>query len=137
MATNTAGVVARELPFQAVHYMRMDVAYNTTGISTGVAMPAYLPAGALILSTNVYVTTAFNAVTTNVLTVGTVSSAYNNMVAAGEVDETATGGTSVLTGMDLTFASDTQVFIKYTQTGTAATTGAATVVVAYVVNNDS
>lgn len=136
MTTNTAGVVTRELPFQAVHYIRKAIAYNTTGISSGVALPAYLPAGAKICYVNVYITTAFNAGTTNVLTVGQNASTYNDMVAAGEVDETATGGTMVLTGMDLNLTSDTQVFVKYTQTGTAATTGAATIVVAFVVNND-
>jgi hypothetical protein len=136
MATNTAGVDARQLPWHAMHYMRKTVNYNDTGISSGVGFKHYLPAGASIMYTMVKIKTAFNAASTNVLTVGTNSTSYNNMVAAGDVDESATEASMVLAGADLTISSDTRVFVKYTQTGDAATTGSAEIVICYVPNND-
>lgn len=136
MATNTAGVDARLMPWHGVHFMRKTVNFNDTDISTGVGFKHYLPSGARILFTNVVIKTAFNAGTTNVITVGTVSSGYNNMVGAGDVNEAATGSTMVLAGADLTISSDTRPFIKYTQTGDAATTGVAEVIIAFVPNMD-
>ncbi len=136
MTTNTAGSEARELSFQAVHYLKKRVNYNDTGISSGIKMPNALPAGAEILFTAVKIKTAFNAGTTNVLTVGQNSSSYNDIVAAGDVDESVTGNTQVGTGADLDITADTSVFIKYTQTGTAATAGVAEIIIAYAADND-
>ena len=70
MATNTAGSTARVFQEQEVHYVRFDVTYSDAGIATGVSKQT-LPAGAIIIGTDVLVATAFNAQTTNVLTVGT------------------------------------------------------------------
>jgi len=137
MPTNTQGRPARELPFQAVHYMRKTVNFNDTGITTGIAFKNWLPSGARIVTTWVNIDVVFNAATTNVLTVGQNSSSYNDIVASGDVDETALGTTAVVKGGALgALAADTQVFIKYTQTGTPATTGKATVVLQYVPGND-
>lgn len=136
MATNTAGVDARQAPWQMVHYMRKTVSYSDTGISTGVPFKHYLPSGASIMYVMVKVKTAFNAASTNVLTVGYNSTSYDNMVAAADVDESATEASMVLRGADLTVSSDQRVYIKYTQTGDAATTGSAEVVIAYVPSND-
>ena len=132
MATNTAGHVARLLPFQAVHYLKMTVNYNDTNISTGIPFAAYLPGGAQILFTTVNVLTAFNAATTNVLTVGQNATSYNDIVNAGDVNEGATGSAMVLRGADLDLtAADALPYIKYAQTGTAATAGKAVIVIAY------
>jgi hypothetical protein len=136
MATNTQGQAARELPIQAVHYMRKTVTYSDSGISTGIGFNQWLPAGARILATTVIIETVFNAQTTNVLTVGTNSSSYNDIVASADVDETTLAGTTVLTGCKLAMATDLQPFVKYTQTGTAATTGKASIHIQYSVNND-
>ena len=84
----------------------------------------------------VRIDTAFNAGTTNVLTVGTNAGSDNNIVAAADVNEAATGTTSVTTGIGLSIAADTPVYVRYTQSGTAATAGAATIVILYVANND-
>jgi hypothetical protein len=138
MATGTAGTTARRSPLQMVHYLRMVINYNDAGISSGVGKQ-YLPAGAIIIGTDVYVNTVFNAATTNVVTVGTNSSSYNNIVAAADADETATGLTQNIkpTGTALgPLSADAQVFAKYDQTGTAATTGKCYVIIKYVVDND-
>lgn len=138
MATGTAGTTARRSSVQMVHYLRMVINFNDTGISSGVGKQ-YLPAGAIIVGTDAYVNTVFNAATTNVLTVGTNSTSYNNIIAAADVDETATGLTQNVkpTGTALgPLAADVQVFAKFAQTGTAATTGKAYVIIKYVVDND-
>jgi hypothetical protein len=138
MATNTAGSVAREIHgLQAVHTFRKTVNFNDTGIGTADTVPiGVIPAGAFIIDVKVKIVTAFNAGTTNVLTAGSNAGSDNNIVAAGDVDETATGTTSVSTGWGLAFAADTTIYARYTQTGGAATTGQATFVISYVPNND-
>jgi hypothetical protein len=138
MATGTAGTTARKSSIQMVHYLRMAINWNDTGISSGVGKQ-YLPAGAIIVGTDVLVETAFNAGTTNVVTVGTNTTTDNNIIAAGDVDETATGLTQNVkpTGTALgKLSADAQVFAKYAQTGTAATAGKLYVMIKYVVDND-
>lgn len=136
MATGTVGTVARQFHTQQTHYLRKAVAHNTTGIASGISM-GWLPAGAQILRTGVHVTQVFNAATTNVLTVGTAAdSGLDNIVAAGDINEAAVAFTSVTTGATVVLAADTEIKVSYTQTGTAATTGAAIIVLEYVPSND-
>jgi hypothetical protein len=137
MATGTVGKQPRELPFQAVHYMRKRVNYSDVGISTGIKIGT-LPKDANILRTTVKVRTAFNAATTNVLTVGQNSSSYNDIVAAGDVDESAAEAQLVMRGADLDLsASEVDVYAKYTQSGTAATAGVADIMIEFIPNNDA
>lgn len=127
---------ARNDGSQNIHFLGKDVAYNTVGIgSSDTISMGKVPAGARLLGCDVYVDTAFNAATTNVLTVGTSSGSNADIVASGDVDETATGATKVLRGNALTFSSDTEVYVKYTQTGTAASAGAASVVLSFAPPN--
>ena len=139
MTTGTPGTTARQLPYQVVHTLRIKVNYNDAGIASGVGKQ-WLPKGAVITSTSVYVGTAFNASTTNVLTVGTNASSYDNIVAAADVIETAAGAiTNAIkpTGTALgPLAADARVFVTFTQTGTAATTGSAIVLIHYVPDTD-
>jgi len=125
---------ARQLEIQAVHYLRRDIAYNTTGIAAGVLIGT-VPAGSKITRAVVYVDTAFNAGTTNVLVAGTTGTG-TNLVAAGDVTEGTpnayTPADAANQGRGLIFAADTDLFVSYTQTGTAATTGVATIIVEYV-----
>lgn len=127
---------ARNDGSQNVHFMGKDITIATTDIGTADKVKVgSIPAGSLLLAAYVRVSAVFNAVTTNVLTVGTSSGSNADIVAAGEVNEAATGVTVVLTGAALTFASDTDIYVKYTQTGTAATTGAASIVITYIPPN--
>ncbi len=138
MATGTPGSTARQNNAQQVHYLRFAVNFNDAGIASG-APKQWLPKGALITGSDVYVGTAFNAATTNVLTVGTNAASFNNIVAGADVDETAIALTKGIkpTGTALgPLAADSQVFASYTQTGTAATAGSAVVVIQYIPNND-
>lgn len=136
MATGTAGTQARQLPFQATHYLRRRVTFaDVSGTQYKVGT---LPMGALVLGTSIAVKTAFNAGSTNVLIVGT-SGDDDALVAAAGVDETAVALTRVapatLAGL-VAPSADTDIYTKYTQTGTAASAGEAVVVVEYVPDND-
>jgi hypothetical protein len=138
MTTGTQGSTARRNSVQMVHYLRFIVNYNDAGIGTGVGKQ-WLPAGAIIIGTDVNVITAFNAGTTNPLTVGIESTTYANIAAAASTVSGTTGLKQNIspTGTALVpLAADSQVFVMYAQTGTAATTGQAVVIVKYIPNND-
>jgi hypothetical protein len=133
MPTGTQGTTARKIHQQVVNVICQDVNFNDAGIATGVATGKYLPAGAILSGTDVLITTTFNAQTTNVLTIGTNGTTANNIVAT--VTASAGGITVNLlpTAAALgKLAADAQLYVKYSQTGTAATQGAATFIVTYV-----
>lgn len=129
-------IPAREPGEQQVVFARFTVSYDEVGISTGVAK-ATLPSGAVIIGTDVYVSTTFNANSTNVLTVGSNSTQLDNVIASGDVTE---GSATTLTkdvsptGTALgPLSADTTFYGKYTQTGpTVATSGFATVIIKYI-----
>lgn len=128
-------IPARDAGEQQVHFARFTVSYDETGIANGVAKCS-LPSGAIIIGTDVHLSASFNANSTNVLTVGSNSTQLDNVIAAGDVTEGSTGLTKDVspTGTALgPLSADTTFYGKYTQTGgTAATSGAATVVIKYV-----
>jgi hypothetical protein len=129
-------VAPRYTVTQQVPYCRASVAYNTANIgSTGMVPLGTLPAGAIVTHAIVKVTTAFNAATTNVLTVGTSADAAAVLTDA-DIDETVAGTTVTFAAAGYTVAVDTPLFVKYTQTGTAASAGAATIIIFFVPNND-
>jgi hypothetical protein len=133
MTTGVLGTNARQDPRQVVNTLKKTVNYNDAGIATGLAFDNPLPQNAFILRVLVEIVVAFNAVTTNVLTVGTVGTAYNNMVNAGDVNEAVVGIYDVTRalGRSLTAAGDVTPYAMYTQTGTAATTGQAIIAIAF------
>jgi len=124
----------RQLETQQTHYLRRDVAYNTNGIANGVLIGT-VPAGTFLVNVKVYVTTAFNAATTNVLVAGTTGTG-TNLVSAADVTEGTIGvytpANAANQGLGLIFAADTDLFISFSQTGTAASAGAATIIVEFV-----
>lgn len=133
MATGTLGTYARQDPRQVLNTLKKTVNYNDPGIATGLPFDNYLPQNAFIENVLTEVVTAFNAATTNVLTAGTVGPNYTNIVSAADVTEgtpgvyASTGGR----GRSLTAAGDVLPYAQYTQTGTAATTGQAIIVIFY------
>jgi hypothetical protein len=67
---STSGI-ARNDGSQNVHFIGKDVTYNTVGIGTADTVKVgRVPAGLVLAPHMVHITTAFNAATTNVLTVG-------------------------------------------------------------------
>jgi hypothetical protein len=133
MATGTD---AREYPMQVLHFLRRSISFDSQFISTDdFTKVGTLPAGAVIYDAIVKVTTAFNAGTTNYINVGIVGD-DDGIVDQGDLDLTAVEWQSSRRGCDLTFTSDTPVYVTYDQSGTAATTGAAEIIVAYIPDND-
>ena len=134
MAQPTARLYSQQL----VHYLRFEVNYNDTGVGSGIRKGT-LPSGAIIIGTDIHVATAFNAATTNSLTVGGNSASYNDIMAAADADEAATGLTQNIkpTGSSLgKLAADRDVYVMFQQTGTAATAGKAQVIIKYIPDND-
>jgi len=129
------GSTARRNPEQQVGYLRFKVNFNDPGL--GVAQPKqWLPAGAVIIGTDVLVTTAFVG-TTPALAVGFEPGTFTNIVTGAQSAVTAAGLKSNLPGTGLALApltQDQQVFALLT--GAALTAGAAYVVIKYVCDND-
>lgn len=92
-----------------------------------------LPQGAFIIAVQAYVITAFNAGSTNPLTVGTNSTTFNNLLAAGDVTPGTPGFYVNARGLGLlvTNAADVPIFGTYIPTGTAGTTGQAVFMITY------
>ncbi len=97
-----------------------SVAFDTTDIGTGVAI-FEAPAAMVITEVCVDVTAAFNAGTTNVLTIGT-NSDVDNICGSSDIAETK-GSSAKATFARL--AKGDKVKVKYASTGTAASAGAA------------
>lgn len=139
MATNdTSTPKGRENVPQTVCYIRKKVTFADAGVSGGVPVE-WLRKGSVILESYVVVQTAFNAATTNVLTVGTNATAYDNIITNAQSVPGTTGYKLNLTPTGTAsgpLAADSQVFVKYTQSGTAATTGEAYVVITFVNDKD-
>jgi hypothetical protein len=136
MATNTTGTVAREYDMQVLHFIRRSVSFDTPLISTDdTILVGVLPAGAVIYDAIVKVSTAFNAATTNYINVG-IAGDDDGIVDQTDLDLPAAEWQSSRRGCDLTITSDTPVYVTYDQSGTAATTGAAEIIVAYIPDND-
>ena len=136
---------------QAICYLRVTFNFNDANIGTGVQF-ATLPKNAYISAIDVYVTTAFNAAGNNFLSVGVTSAGVEFVATTGGATVTATlptPGVYHLTaaaglGLAATSVAGSQtmvnggvpVFLKYTQTSTAATTGKATMVIMFAMDND-
>lgn len=115
---------------QQIHFFRKRVNYNDNGIAAGVYFGT-LPAGTQLVLLNVRCNTAFNAGTTNALNVGT--SAGGTQIFT---DAATPAGVRTPAIPNLTFATDTDLFVQYAQTGAAATAGQADIVIGYVPNTD-
>lgn len=134
MATGTAGSTARVYASQQIHYLRKSITFADDGTTVTVGT---IPAGSLVLKpiSGVAVTTVFNAGSTNVLDVGPSTDSGTDLwateLALGTlgfvpIDEAVTNLVSV----------DTIVQAAVDLTGTAATTGAAEIIIAYIPDND-
>jgi len=130
--------IARQSHEQQVHFLRKLVNFNDAGVATGVLVGT-VPAGAIIVDVKVQIATVFNAASTNVLTVGTTGTGTDLMTSAEAVAGTQgqkTAAAYKATTASNPYAADQDVFVAYTQTGTAATTGVAYVLVQFIPNTD-
>ena len=113
-----------------------NVVFEANGTTTDIAT---LPANSQIFQITVDVTTAFDAGSTNTLDLGDGSTAdeYADALALGSLARVlATSDVSQIGNLIDIGTSDITVTATYNQTGTAATTGAATVTVLYLQNRN-
>lgn len=134
MATNTNVIFppARKDPRQVLNTLKRVLNFNDGDIAKA-SFANSLPAGAFIVSVQAYVVTAFNAGSTNPITIGTNSTTFNNISASGTITPGTPGiyTPTIGVGPVIAASADTPVFITYIPTGTAATTGQLVVVITY------
>lgn len=105
------------------------VAYSDSGAVT----IGTIPANAQIVDINIDVTTAFNAATTNTVTVGKSGSAaaFVASTSVGSAGRASVASTGVYSAWADVGAAEVPVTATYGQTGTAASAGAMRVTVVY------
>jgi len=101
---------------------------NATAVTIGT-----IPANSQIVNAHIDTTTAFNAGTTNTMIIGNsgTAAAYVASTAVGSLGRASVATTGVYSAWPTVGASDVTVTATFAQTGTAATTGAATVTIVY------
>ena len=99
------------------------VKFNSTGVATGFKL-CDVPANTLITKAVAVVKTAFDAGTTNVLTIGT-NDDVNDLLGSSDITEGTAGAYSKLAFVEC--SAKKAVKAKFTQTGTDATAGVADV----------
>jgi hypothetical protein len=105
------------------------IAFSNTGaVSIGT-----LPSNAQIVNVNIDVTTAFNAGTTNTVTVGKTgtAAAYVTTTSVGSAGRISVATTGVYSAWADTGLAEVDVIVTFSQTGTAATAGTARVTIVY------
>ena len=137
MTTNTTPSFppARRDARQVSNTLKRTLNYNDPDIAQ-FSFANALPAGAFVTKVLVEIVTAFNAGTTNPITVGTNSTSYTNLLASSDITSGTPGvyfvasGTTKL-GRAFAASGDTAVYGTYIPTGTAATAGQAVIVIEY------
>jgi hypothetical protein len=124
----------RQLPFQAVHYIRKSITFDAPGLSAGTVECGVLPDGAVVVDTVYKVVTAFNSGTSDTLIVGTADD-DNEFLTAIDAQQTAGTAARATTGLGYESSGEV-VYAKVTPVGTAADAGEVDVVITYVADND-
>lgn len=124
--------LARQFHTQQSTYLQTLINYNDADASTG-RLLGTVPANAVIVRIYTVISTAFNAGTTNTLSVGKTLTG-TDYVSAGAAGS-ATGPTAAtVSAANAVPAADQVIYASYAQSGTAATAGVARVVVEYIPN---
>jgi hypothetical protein len=138
MATGTAATTARQLATQQVHYLRCGITFADNGLVKTVGT---IPAGSQMinLTSGVYIREVFNAGTTNVLDIGTTADddLYATDLALGTKAFVALDEVATAANVNTWYVTvDTTITATVALSGTAATTGAAEIIISYIVDND-
>ncbi len=137
MATGTAGSAARDIKLPVVQSIAIQLAFNTSGATAGVKIGT-IPANAVILRWTARVLTAFNAGTTNPITIG-ITATGAEVAASASITSATPGnytGAPAAAGGWAKFSADQAIYTAYIPTGTAASTGAAVITVEYITTDD-
>jgi hypothetical protein len=127
----------RNLNQQQPQYSRLTVNWNDAGITSGVKF-ARLPTGAFITSVKYHVTTAFNAATTNPVSIGTTQANANEVLAAiaGQTTGFTNATSAAGLGATLCATGPVDLWVKYAPTGGGQSAGAVTFIIEYILDND-
>jgi hypothetical protein len=130
MTTNTAGSVARQDPRQVSNTIRGSITFSQQAVFVPIGT---LPKNAWVSLVQMSIDTAFNAGTTNPIVVGS-SGTPNSLMQSGDNTPGTPGmyaSPIARLGKALAAAADIVIGITYTPTGTAASTGAAEVLIEF------
>lgn len=138
MATGTAATTARQLATQQIHYLRCGISFVDNGLVKTVGT---IPAGSQMinLTSGVYIREVFNAGTSNVLDIGTTADddLYATDLALGTKAFVALDEAATAANVNTWYVTvDTTITATVALSGTAATTGLAEIIIAYIVDND-
>jgi hypothetical protein len=137
---STKTPVKRFFSTQQTHYYRLTINYNDPQIGTNQQFGA-VAQNAFIDRVMCFVVVAFNAGSTNVLTLGTLPATANELTGATGVTPGTIGFYDITAantrGVAQTSDADHILYAKYAQTGTPATAGQAICVVEFTPNNDN
>lgn len=138
MATGTAATTARQLATQQIHYLRCGISFADNGVAKVVGI---IPANSQMinLTSGVYIREVFNAGTSNVLDIGTSADddLYATDLALGTKAFVALDEAATAANVNTWYVTvDTTITATVALSGTAATTGLAEVIIAYIVDND-
>lgn len=127
----------RNFGWQQIQYLRVTINWNDPAIGAG-QLIATLPQYAFVVSSASYVETAFNAGTTNNVSLGTTAATGNEITGniAGQTPGYAAQTAAAGLGCAVTATGPVNVYAKYAQTGGAATAGKIHIVLGFVLNND-
>lgn len=140
--TNPPSFAPRQFTTQQLHFFRKTFNYNDANIGSGVQFGS-IPVNSYIDAVQCQITTAFNAGTTNTVQVGvtqtggellsttTVTAGFYNGTAA-DMGLVETGAASGNVNGITTALGGVSLWVRYAQTGTAATAGSATCIVKYI-----
>lgn len=124
-------IPARDMGEQQIHYLRKRVLFSDNGAAKTIGT---IPAGAVILKalSGIQVQQVFNAGTNNFIDVGTTA---DDDLYGTDLSGTALAFVPLDEAVRMDVTVDTTITATVGLTGTAATTGIADVVIAYVPNN--
>lgn len=136
MATNTAGDTGQVYHTNQVHYLAKTITYADDGKTVTVG---YLPAGAVVLPgiSGIAVNVVFNGGATNTCDVGITGSTtkYSSALALGTLGWIESDVLTESAGSRMNETAAVQVIATVVST-TNASTGSATVILAYVIPDD-
>jgi hypothetical protein len=129
---------ARNSGEQQLHFMRYRITVGSVAaLSAGVKI-GRLPARAFINSIALHVNTAFNSATTDTIQLGTTASGVDILAAGTSIHAAGYLAPATPAGLGIVVATagEQDIYLKYSQTGGAATAGDATLVISFFPDND-
>ena len=130
---NTTGTTAGSVRNMGATVVSQTIPVTAATFTNLTGTLGAIPAGALITDVQIITSTLFNSATTLIVSVGGVDTATATTITAAGVYPITLATTFASTAANV---GSTDALITYTATGTPAT-GAATIVISYVVRNSN